>query len=621
MLRFLRLSIMIEYPKIKLIIWDLDDTFWNGTLSEGTVELLPNHVKLIKDSTDCGIINTICSKNDEHEVIDELKKYGIEDFFVFCSINWQPKGQRIKTLLEDMSLRAPNALFIDDNISNLNEALFYNHELMVAEPSAIPGLISYFSSIDKKDIAHKRLEQYKVLEQKRQESKNFSTNEEFLKDCDIHVQICKDCKPVAGRLYELTQRTNQLNFTKNRPPEDEFYGQLDNCDDCGYVKVQDRFGDYGIVGLFVVKDEVLIHFLFSCRTIGQGIEQYVYWKLGFPKLNVVGDVATTLNNSSKPEWIKEGEREVDSDKGINVSDKLLFKGPCDMSSMVGYLQLDDVFTTEFTFTDDNGHLVENHNHSAHIKGLKEYDRITLEHLKKDCFFLDDANFESTIFSQEYKIVFLSTLIEGNYGLYKHKATGSIVAFGHYDVPLTDKNNWNGYINGSIINFGYSITKEMLEDFSQKFDYIGRTTPEMYKSFVNNMLQWLPQETHLCLILGSEIQYEKETLSAYKDRHLWHKSFNDEIANIQSARLHLIKVTNHIKSQSDFTNNINHYTPNVYYKLSCDIKTVITEVCGPSIVVKSNWMRFFVKQYLMPLANAILPSNLFRIIQSFFRSKI
>ena len=31
---------MIDYSKLKLIIWDMDDTFWNGTLSEGDIELM-----------------------------------------------------------------------------------------------------------------------------------------------------------------------------------------------------------------------------------------------------------------------------------------------------------------------------------------------------------------------------------------------------------------------------------------------------------------------------------------------------------------------------------------------------------------------------------------------------
>ena len=53
----------IDITKIKLIIWDLDETFWEGTLSEGGVKKTDN-VKLVKRLSSEGIINTICSKND-----------------------------------------------------------------------------------------------------------------------------------------------------------------------------------------------------------------------------------------------------------------------------------------------------------------------------------------------------------------------------------------------------------------------------------------------------------------------------------------------------------------------------------------------------------------------------
>lgn len=612
---------MIDYSKIKLIVWDMDDTFWTGTLSEGAVSLSLDNIQLLKDSTDCGVINTICSKNNARDVMNELKKHDIAEYFVFNSINYEPKGQRIKTMLQDMALRAPNVLFIDDNISNLKEALFYNPGLMIADPSIIKHLGTYFSQKGKKDSTHKRLAQYKVLEQKRLESKEYSSNEDFLYSCDIHIQIKTNCLDVESRLFELTQRTNQLNFTKDRPSKSEFNEQLKYCDTCGYIEVQDRFGDYGIVGLFVLKDSKFIHFLFSCRTIGQGIEQYVYWKLGFPELKVVGDVATKLNRESKPGWIKEGIRSDNDSQKSQFSEKLLFKGPCDMSSVVGYLQLNDALTTEFTFTDDDGHLIESHNHSAHIAAIKLYKNSTLDTLKRECFFLHDSIFTSSIFNDNYKIIFLSTLIEGNYGLYRRKGTGEIVSFGHFDYPLTDKRNWDGYVNGSILNFGYKITRNTLEQFSQNYEFLGRTTPEQYKIFVENLISWLPENTHLCLILGSEIKYNQESMSTYMDRHLWHKDLNNAIAQIQNPRLHWLNMTKYIKSQSDFTNNINHFTPSVYYKLSCDIKSLINELCSSTIRVHSNWKRYLVKQYIMPVVSKVLPKNLFWKIHHFFRSKI
>lgn len=37
--------------KIKLVVWDLDDTFWKGTLSEAEVMPTPENLKLIKELT------------------------------------------------------------------------------------------------------------------------------------------------------------------------------------------------------------------------------------------------------------------------------------------------------------------------------------------------------------------------------------------------------------------------------------------------------------------------------------------------------------------------------------------------------------------------------------------
>ena len=44
--------------KIKVVIWDLDDTLWKGTLAEGDdVQLLENRVAIIKELNKRGIVN------------------------------------------------------------------------------------------------------------------------------------------------------------------------------------------------------------------------------------------------------------------------------------------------------------------------------------------------------------------------------------------------------------------------------------------------------------------------------------------------------------------------------------------------------------------------------------
>ena len=38
----------MNFSNIKIIIWDLDDTFWKGTLSEGGITPIAENIKLVK---------------------------------------------------------------------------------------------------------------------------------------------------------------------------------------------------------------------------------------------------------------------------------------------------------------------------------------------------------------------------------------------------------------------------------------------------------------------------------------------------------------------------------------------------------------------------------------------
>ncbi len=83
---------------IRLIIWDLDDTFWRGTLTEGGIAYQRHIHDIVIALARRGIISTICSKNDLAPVRDILQAQGLWDYFVMPSINWEPKGQRIAAL-------------------------------------------------------------------------------------------------------------------------------------------------------------------------------------------------------------------------------------------------------------------------------------------------------------------------------------------------------------------------------------------------------------------------------------------------------------------------------------------------------------------------------------------
>ena len=309
---------MIDIKNIKLIVWDLDDTFWKGTISEGSIVPVQRNIRLVSDLTDCGIVNSVCSKNDFNVAKDALEKQNVWQYFVFSSINWENKAIRLKNVIDRMALRPVNVLFIDDNTFNLQEAIHYVPDLQVAEPDVIDELVRQVADLPKSDMKHKRLQQYRVLEEKCKDQNKFSSNEDFLFASDIRVDIKEDCLNEIDRIHELILRSNQLNFTKKRDTKEELLSLLENPEcKSGYVSVHDKYGDYGIVGFYALIGNKLEHFVFSCRTMGQGIEQYVYAQLGFPEIEVVGEVRSQLNKTEVPLYINQkniGENETKNDK-------------------------------------------------------------------------------------------------------------------------------------------------------------------------------------------------------------------------------------------------------------------------------------------------------------------
>ena len=614
---------MIDLKTVKLVVWDLDDTFWQGTFSEGVVHLPESHKKLVEDLTDCGIINSICSKNDFETTKDNLKSLGIWDIFVFPSINWESKGPQLKEKIEKMALRPENVLFLDDNDSNLGEAKHFLPTVQVGGPGVIQELIDQVSSFDKKDIQHKRLKQYKLLEEKDFASKAYLSNEDFLFDSCIQVSILHDCISHIQRIHELLLRSNQLNYTKKRISIDELKVILENKDyDCGYVTVKDRFGDYGLVGFYAKNQERLEHFLFSCRTMGQKIEQWVYAQLGFPELEIVGEVRTILSKTECPKWINHKSiKEQTSQNSIekNSSCSILLKGPCDLSHSQVYLKDSVSIDSEFTYVDGNGRIIDAHNHSVHILGLKSYTEEEKKILVKDCVFIDPAMLTGSFFSKEYDVIILSTLIESTYQIYQKKGTHLRVVFG--GVDMTNPDNWDGYITGKFYNGCNDFSREYLAGFAEKYECVGQTTPEMYVQFLSSCLDGLPTHTCLCLILGATKGLDG--IASEEDAKRKHSRLNHAIRcfSRSNPRIRYIELDDCIHGDHDFDGGINHFSARVYYELAQKIIEIVRQETGHELKTYSKKIVLFDRLVLSirPWIKRVLGSNAFiyRLAKSFY----
>jgi FkbH-like protein len=301
---------------IKLVIWDLDDTLWQGTLADGdSVRLIERRAVLIRALNRHGVVSSICSKNDFEQARAKLVEFGLWDEFVFPAIAFAPKPQAIAGTLEAMQLRACNTLFVDDNPINLREARHMLPDLNLLDITAAGSDAVLEAILTDQPGSRNRVPEYRSLERKRQDRFAVAalSDQDFLRSCEIRA-----C-PVAmmanldfvDRIVELINRSNQLNYTASRIDADVLrdemmsgYGRYY----CWSIFVADKYGDHGLVGFVMIEraTQRFRHFVFSCRIMHMGVENYALRMVAamFPNA-VVPEAWRARFGWSDADWITE----------------------------------------------------------------------------------------------------------------------------------------------------------------------------------------------------------------------------------------------------------------------------------------------------------------------------
>jgi FkbH-like protein len=570
---------------VKLVIWDLDETLWTGTLSEEAVVLDPAHAEIVRTLNRRGIMNSICSKNDRIAAQERLAAEDLWDEFVFSSISWSPKGQQVAQIIEDMQLRAENVLFIDDNIGNLQEARYYVAGIQTAGPKLVDALLSLDQLKGKDDGKLSRLNQYRLLEQKvADRAVTVGSNDDFLRSCDIRVYLGDNCTEEAVRLTELMNRTNQLNYTKRRVTDAQFQEMLsEDGRETRYVQVEDRYGDYGICGIYSLVDGRLTDFVFSCRILHMGVEQWLYDHLGRPHLEISGEVSTSLERDGAVDWITLVDRQERSsppaqETSVTGSSRILLKGGCDLWLVHDFLH--GSLETEFAYTSATGADVR----SDHTEILRRSTQDVISEFGTVIDrlpFLDRGAYTSKILDspEKYGTVVYSVLMDYTQGLYRLRDTDFVLPYGQYDQDITDRSNWQA-LEDQWGSFG--LNRSFLEWFSEHFEYEGALTAEAFQENIRWLASAIPSTSKLVLINGAEIALDDEK---EKDRHLHHHDMNnalDEVvrelpnASICDVRGFITDLGDLVESSPQVLTNIRHYSRRVFLKIAESLKEILVE---------------------------------------------
>lgn len=266
--------------KIKCIVWDLDNTLWKGVLLEDgpqQLKLKAGVAKILDTLDQRGILHSIASKNNHDEAVATLKAFQIEEYFLYPQISWNPKSRAVEAIARQLNIGIDSVLFVDDSEFELRQVKtalpavrVLNADRYLEIPEMEPCLVAVTAE------SQQRRKMYTLEVQRQDVAREFGDDyRSFLLHCGIRLNICPMLPVNLERVHELTQRTNQMNFSGNRYDRDLLKQILATPYLDTYVlDVEDRFGTYGIAGFCIVDSRVplLTDLMFSCRIQSKRVE-------------------------------------------------------------------------------------------------------------------------------------------------------------------------------------------------------------------------------------------------------------------------------------------------------------------------------------------------------------
>lgn len=266
--------------KIKCLVWDLDNTLWDGTLLEDKqVRLRPEAVEVIKTLDARGILQSIASRNDATQALAQLKAFGVEEYFLYPQINWNAKSGSVQQIAKDLNLGIDAFAFVDDQPFERDEVAHGNPQVLcldAAELAGIPDLPQMQPRFITEDSA-KRRQMYLDDQKRHLEEQGFAgTQEAFLANLGMKFDIASAGEMDLQRAEELTVRTHQLNSTGYTYSYEELRNFIQSPDhELLIAGLDDKYGSYGRIGLALVEKResvwILKLLLMSCRVMSRGV--------------------------------------------------------------------------------------------------------------------------------------------------------------------------------------------------------------------------------------------------------------------------------------------------------------------------------------------------------------
>jgi FkbH-like protein len=286
----------------KAIIFDCDNTLWNGVVGEDGPEGIKMSAKegkgvffeevqyLAKSLAKKGVIIGINSKNNPEDVTDILFNHKdislSQEEIIIQKVNWVDKVSNLTKISEELNIGIDSLMFVDDSdfeINLVNQYLPMVKTVQVPlEHYLYPDLIRrhmnlfFNNNIVAEDV--NRVQMYKE-QAERQDNKNaFENLEEYIRSLELGLTVYKNNVKLVPRMAQLTQKTNQFNLTTKRYTESDISSFINSPNHRVLAfGLKDKYGDFGITGEVILtlnnKEAEIDTFLMSCRVLGRNVEK------------------------------------------------------------------------------------------------------------------------------------------------------------------------------------------------------------------------------------------------------------------------------------------------------------------------------------------------------------
>jgi len=296
---WMRFLVPLSGKTAKALVVDLDNTLWGGVIGEDGmtgIKLSAEYPgaayqalqRAMLDLTRKGILLAICSKNNPDDAREVLEKHpGMllrTKHFAAMRISWNDKSQGLREIASELNIGIDSLAFVDDNPFEREQVRSFLPEVIVIDlpqdPLQYAAVIRDHPAFERLTLSaedQQRTTFYAEQHERAQAEQKFQSKEDFYRFLEQEAEITPVTPATLARISQLTQKTNQFNLTTRRYAEPQISEMSANpaCQVLS-IRVRDRFGDHGLVGVSITRDEgetcEIDTFLLSCRVIGRTVE-------------------------------------------------------------------------------------------------------------------------------------------------------------------------------------------------------------------------------------------------------------------------------------------------------------------------------------------------------------